>query len=173
MTIRIASKYSFYDIEASGLYKGSFPVEIAWSIFGEVNSVLVRPDDHWDIDKWDPVAQSIHGHSIHLLKKDGIKPIKIASTLNSTFKSGVVYSDNPDRDIEWTDMIFDASSLNRTFEIRTIGNLLGSLGVSANTAYDAFSNARHTKPPVGVASQGVKHLKAVIDDLQKNGILKP
>ena len=172
MTIRIASKYTFYDVEASGLYDGSFPVEIAWSIYGEVKSLLIFPCEYWSIDEWDHVAQSIHGHPLHVLRKNGLSVSKIADKLNGIFGSQTVYSDNSAYDVRWTDMVFEAASVKRSFKIDTVGRLLGSLGVSAETAYESFSNARDTKPSNGAASQGVHHLKAVVDDLQKRGVLK-
>ncbi|MCZ7861928.1 hypothetical protein O9X98_11125 [Agrobacterium salinitolerans] len=169
---RISSRYSFFDVEASGLMRGSFPVNIGWSLHGATFSVLIKPADTWNEDKWDAVAQSIHGMSLLYLRRHGKDVRQVARILNDRLRREIVYCDSVDRDTEWTDMVFSAAGVRREFEIRSIGPLLGGMGVTAKDAYATFEAARETHPPDGIAIHGVMHLHAVVDSLEKQGIIK-
>ncbi|MDW9478993.1 hypothetical protein GOB57_09910 [Sinorhizobium meliloti] len=169
---RISSRFSFYDVEASGLMRGSFPVNIGWSMHGATYSVLIKPADIWHEDKWDAVAQSIHGMSIPYLRRHGKDVRQVVRILNDRLKGEAVYCDSAERDAEWTDMVFAAAGVRREFEIRSTGPLLGGMGVTAEEAYASFEDSRETHPPDGIAVHGVMHLQAVVDRLQENGIIR-
>lgn len=150
---------------------GSFPVEIGWSLYGEVHSVVIRPHETWNESMWDRTAQSIHGHTLPFLRRTGLAADRAARKLNERLRGSEVFSDNTDRDVEWTDMLFSAAGMAREFEIRSIGPLLASLRVGAGEAYAAFRSARDESPPAGSARQGVRHLQAVLDALQDRGLI--
>jgi len=169
---RISSRYSFFDVEASGLMRGSFPVNIAWSLYGEVNHILIRPADGWNTDLWDAVAESIHGMSLQYLRRHGKDVRRVARSLNDALRGTPVYCDSAERDAAWTDMVFAASGTRREFEIRSVGPLIGGLGVTASEAYASFEASRDTHPPDGDATQGVHHLVSVVDRLQKEGVIR-
>lgn len=170
-TFRISSRYSFFDVEASGLMAGSFPVNIGWSLHGATSSVLIKPADRWNEDNWDPVAQSIHGMTLHYLRRHGRDVRQACRVVNDALRGETVYCDSADRDTEWTDMAFAAAGMRREFRIESVGPLLGRLGVTATEAYSSFEVSRETHPPDGEALNGVKHLQAVFDRLQEQGII--
>jgi hypothetical protein len=169
---RISSRFSFYDVEASGLMRGAFPVNIGWSSHGATFSVLIKPADIWNDANWDDVAQSIHGMSLHYLRRNGKDVRQVARIMNDHLRSQTVYCDSADRDSAWTDMLYNAAGVRREFEIRSIGPLLGSMGVPATDAYEAFEVTRETHPPDGIAIHGVMHLQAVVDHLEQKGIIR-
>jgi hypothetical protein len=170
---RIASRYPLLDAEASGLMKGSFPVDIAWSLYGEVKSVLIKPAPTWNENKWDAVAQSIHGITIPYLRRHGKDVRQAARIMNDDLRGMTAYCDSPARDAQWIDMVFTAAGVRREFEIASIGHLLGSLGVTSTDAYESFDASRESHPPDGVARDGVIHLQAVFDHLQVQGVIHP
>jgi hypothetical protein len=169
---RVSSRHPFYDVEASGLMRGSFPVDIGWSLYGKVCSVLIRPAEVWDEGKWDAVAQSIHGITIPYLRRHGKDVRQVARILNTALRGQTVYCDSPERDTEWTDMIFSAAGTRREYRIASIGPLLGGMGVRSAEAYASFDASRETHPPDGVARDGVKHLIAVVDHLEDQGVIR-
>lgn len=169
---RLSSRFSFYDVEASGLMRGSFPVNIGWSLHGATFSVLIKPHDRWNEDNWDNVAQSIHGMSMLYLRRHGKDVRQVARIMNDSLRGATVYCDSAERDTEWTDMVFAAADVKREFEIKSVGPLLGGMGVGAKDAYAAFEASRETHPPDGVAIHGVMHLQAVMDALEQQGIIR-
>ncbi|MCS4089547.1 hypothetical protein [Rhizobium sp. BK176] len=169
---RISSRYSFYDVEASGLMRGAFPVNIGWSMHGSTFSVLIKPADTWREDRWDEVAQSIHGMSLHYLRRHGKDVRQVARILNDRLRGETVYCDSAERDTEWTDMVFSAAGVRREYAIKSVGPLIGGMGVTAQEAFASFEAKRETHPPDGVAIHGVMHLQAVVDDLEQQGIIR-
>nr|WP_250807708.1 hypothetical protein [Neorhizobium tomejilense] len=169
---RVSSRFPFYDVEASGLMRGSFPVDIGWSLYGRPFSVLVKPADIWNESKWDEVAQSIHGITIPYLRRHGKDVRQASRILNDALRGETVYCDSPERDTEWTDMIFSAAGSRREFQIASIGLLLGRMGVRSPEAYASFDASRETHPPDGVALDGVRHLIAVVDRLEDQGVIR-
>lgn len=167
-----SSRFSFFDVEASGLRPGSFPVDVAWSKYGEVRSILVKPHASWNTELWDMRAQAIHGYPLPLLSKLGKDVHRVARILNDDLNGITVFSDNPDYDKVWTDMIFAAANMTRAFAIESVGKLIGSFGVSPDQAYFAFEQARETHPSSGKASAGVSHLIAVVDHLERAGFVR-
>ncbi len=170
---RISTRFSFYDVEASGLMRGSFPVNIGWSLDGHHHAVLIKPHEGWKEERWDPVAQSIHGMNLPYLRRHGKDVRQVARILNTALAGKTVFCDSADRDAEWTDMVFSAAGVKRGFAIASVGPLLGQLGVTSNEAYESFDESRVTHPPDGVAILGVRHLEAVFDRLQKQGVIRP
>lgn len=172
MRDRISSRFSFFDVEASGLMRGSFPVNIGWSLYGAAYSVLIKPYEGWNEDKWDTVAQSIHGMSIQYLRRHGKDVRSVARILNEALHGQTVYCDSSSRDAEWTDMVFAAANSRRAFQIESVGPLLGGMGVTSKDAYDSFEHCRETTPPDGTAVKGVLYLQAVVERLQDIGAIR-
>jgi hypothetical protein len=167
----ISSTFQFIDVEAIGLMARSVPVNVAWSQNGSRVSILIKPSERWNTDLWNQVAQSIHGLSLPYLRRHGKDTRQIARAMNDALRGSIVYSDSPDRDMVWVDMIFEDAGRTREFEILSVGPLLGSLGVTGPVAYAAFEVARETHPPSGLADNGVAHLQAVCDYLEKKGAI--
>lgn len=163
----LRNKIAFIDIEASGLMKGSFPVEAAWLAGETSGEILISPTGFWDDSRWDADAEAMHGISINELKRRGRHPKVAAATLETALRGRIVFSDSPQHDEAWADMIHSAGDVARTYRIESIGRLLGHLGIKAMRAYEIFSVARESHPPRGRARNGVAHLSAVFESAVK------
>lgn len=62
-----AENLLFLDIEASGLRRGSFPIEVgvAWLSIVDIGSraELIEPAPHWNRSSWSPDSEAVHGIS--------------------------------------------------------------------------------------------------------------
>lgn len=143
--------------------KGSFPVEVGWFAQNTFGHLIIDPSKHWDTSRWDVDAEAMHGLSVQMLSVKGIHPIKVAARLNQAFNGRVVFSDSPETDAEWLDDLHRIAKMDRTYEIESIGRLLGFIGIKADRAYEIFDEIHKNVPSRGRALVGVKYLKAVVD----------
>lgn len=118
------------DIEASGLHKGSYPIEIAWcdsdnqSCF---DSFLIAPPDDWDHWGWDPDAErKIHHISRKKLQAEGISVIEAVARLNQRLAAKEVFSDAFEYDYAWLYMLFDKANVNMRFKVLCLYQAIGS-----------------------------------------------
>ena len=73
---------SFIDFEASGLSDKSYPIEVAWSIYGgPIESYLISPAGIESWTDWDPVSEKVHGISRSDLLANGLAPPLICHRL--------------------------------------------------------------------------------------------
>lgn len=156
-------RIAFLDIEASGLMRGSFPVEAAWLTSDGRGEVLISPSGAWDESRWDSDAEAMHGITINELKRKGRHPRVAAASLESALRGRLVFCDAPEYDSAWADMIHEAGGVQRTYRIESIGKLLSYVGVSADRAYRIFDDVRRRYPSRGRARQGVEYLSAVFE----------
>lgn len=111
------------DIEASGLGRNSYPIEIAFVMpDGEQHDYLIKPPAAWD--HWDARAESLHGITRDKLQREGFQPWDIASEMNDLLAGKTVYSDAWGNDMPWVARIFEAASLPQLFQINAITSLL-------------------------------------------------
>lgn len=157
------SKIALVDVEASGLMKGSFPVEVAWTTGTSIDSMLINPDNVWDTGRWDVDAEALHGISIQQLKRSGRHPQIVAATLENTFRGRIVFSDSPSHDSLWLDVLHDAVGVSRTYKVESLGKLLAFMSVTAEEAYGVFETVRKSFDPRGRAEAGVNFLKVVVE----------
>ena len=72
---------AFIDVEASGLGRGSYPIEIGISLAsGDRHCWLIRPPAHWT--HWDPGAEAVHHISRARLIERGRPAEEVAAELN-------------------------------------------------------------------------------------------
>ena len=103
---------AFLDIEASGLYDESYPVEIAWcNRSGKVSAHLIRPSDDWN--HWDAKAAEIHGISRQQLFQDGMEARDLCELVRQFLAGRTVYTDAPSLDRMWLDRLFTAGEGRR------------------------------------------------------------
>jgi hypothetical protein len=103
----------FIDVEASAPVNG-FPIEVGWAFVrapGRVRTeaVLINPAGrNWLSTKvWAPRAAQLHGVSLADLAAHGTSTESVAALLNHEFRSGEVYSDSPEYDRAWIEMLYD------------------------------------------------------------------
>lgn len=121
--------FDFIDIEASSLHPvDSYPIEVGCSIsYGF--SYLIRPMHNWH--DWDDNAEShIHNISRKMLHKHGICPYNVCNLLNERLNAGVYYSDAYENDSFWINKLFKDSSLDMSFKLKPVNQLLEQLEIS-------------------------------------------
>ena len=108
------------DIEASGLEEGSFPIEIAWIGVNhdEFDTFFIKPERHWT--HWDEQAESIHGLSRSLITRTGISCEKAVSRLDANIVNLDVYSDAPEWDGYWLDLLYSVVEKKRTWTLKKL-----------------------------------------------------
>ncbi len=111
------------DIEASGLGRGSYPIEIGFvTASGDVGCTLIKPVSNWN--HWDASAASLHGISQSILLEHGKAVDDVALWLNEVLKGNVVYSDGWGNDMSWLGKLYEEASQPQLFQIKSILDLL-------------------------------------------------
>ena len=112
----------FFDVESSGLHKGSFPIQFGWTgIDLTSHQFLVRPHKKWSTRQTDPVSFDMHGISRQETNEKGISLDRSCFRLNTALMGADVISDNPKYDQYWTDQLFQTASIKREFKIHGLG----------------------------------------------------
>lgn len=108
----------FLDIEASGIARGCFPIEIGWAEARAdaslaARSLLVRPAPPWlaEPGAWDPAAEAVHGLGLARLRAEGLAPEEACDVLDRAFAGRVVATDTGAGgwDADWLAMLFEAA----------------------------------------------------------------
>ena len=133
----------FYDVEASGLYEGSYPIEVGWAIVRPDGSIttdamLITPISSWI--GWSSEAEEIHGITRHMLSDLGRPIAEVVDRLDQVFCDYVVLSDYPPADEAWTDRLYAAAGRTRRFRIADAEFVLN---FAASTAADHHWLAAH------------------------------
>ncbi|MTH95019.1 hypothetical protein [Roseibium sp. RKSG952] len=157
----IVARAAFADIEASGLMEDGFPVEVAWRMRESKGSILVKPCEFWNIEAWDADAERIHGLDRDHLVDAGTAVSDVATALNDVFSAKMVYTDSPEQDAAWFDMIHAAADVPRRYRVISISRILAKMGFDAESADPLFAAARLKCDPRGRAANGVTYLSAV------------
>jgi len=111
------------DIEASGLGRGTFPIEVGFITGSKmIGCTLIKPISKWTT--WHKDAEALHGISRDLLEQKGQDITWVANWLNSRLKSGTVYSDGWGNDMSWLGALFDEAEVFQSFRIESLLTLL-------------------------------------------------
>lgn len=111
------------DIEASGLGRGSYPIEVGYVLAdGRSQCCLIKPLDDWQ--KWDKAAEKLHGISRAQLFLRGIDVVAAAELLNRELGGLTVYSDAWGNDQSWLALLFDCAERVQGFRIAALRELL-------------------------------------------------
>lgn len=111
------------DIEASGLGRGSYPIEIGYiTSSNEMGCTLIHPADSWTL--WQKEAEKLHGISNELLVEKGKNVVIVANWLNEKFKHSTVYSDGWVNDMCWIGALFNEAEICQLFKIDSLLTLL-------------------------------------------------
>lgn len=116
----------FGDIEASGLDRDSYPIEVAWSLpGGDIKSRLIRRETDWVY--WDDISEDIHGIRLADLEVEGRPARDVAKELNSDLSGKVLHFDGGVFDRFWLARLFDAAGLEPSFEFGDYDHLLTTI----------------------------------------------
>ncbi|MBL4827472.1 MAG: hypothetical protein JKY66_07120 [Spongiibacteraceae bacterium] len=139
---------SFIDVEASGLGRGSYPIEVGLALAnGGSACVIIRPQAQWK--HWDSSAQALHGISRETLECFGRSPLEAATFINQLLVGQVVYSDAWGNDSSWLALLFDCAGIPLDFKLDSLRSLLSEEQVAiwhktkeAVVAQQAFTRHR-------------------------------
>lgn len=110
------------DLEASGLYGYSYPVSVAWGSHPDnIEYHVIRPEPDWlENGDWDAKAEDIHGFTIERLMDVGEPAAVVANRIAEALRGRVVYSDAPDWDTYWLDVLHKTTHVERTYDVEDI-----------------------------------------------------
>ena len=117
------------DLEASGLLGASYPLSVAWGAHVDaVECHLIRPEQTWlDEGDWDECAEAIHGFTLkHLLDK-GEPAQQVAERLAEALAGRVIYSDAPNFDRYWLEVLHHTTGVAQTYEVDDFARLVPGL----------------------------------------------
>jgi hypothetical protein len=111
------------DIEASGLGRGSYPIEVGFITgSGQTGCTLIKPEPHWQ--HWNQEAEILHGISREVIASKGKDIEAVASWLNENLAGQIVYSDGWVNDMCWLGQLFDEAGMVQAFRIESLLSLL-------------------------------------------------
>lgn len=117
------------DIEASGLGRGSYPIEVGYVLpDGRSFCALIRPQDDWQ--RWDSSAERLHGISRAQLFLRGNDVVAVAEALNKQLGGMTVYSDAWGNDQSWLALLFDRAERVQAFRLEALRVLLSETQLS-------------------------------------------
>ncbi len=150
------------DLEASGLARDSYPIEVAWkcSETGEFDSFLIDPASVAGWTYWDEFASELHCITRSTLKQEGLSVKAAAERLNEALRGRDVLSDALEYDSFWLKRLFDAAGTRPSFELKGLETVLSG---EEHIQYQLISRAqfrRHRALP------DVEHLIAAIEAAQ-------
>lgn len=133
------SEVVFLDCEASGLHRGSYPIEVGWANPTlQSGSFLIRPALHWCRSDWSVQSERIHGITRDECMRDGVDVEQAAERLNSALAGKAIFSDAPEFDGAWLHVLFSAARIEPAFPLR----LLNALELIKGAADDRGLSAR-------------------------------
>ena len=111
------------DFEASGLGRGSYPIEVGY-VLGDGRSAcfLIRPEPEWV--GWSEEAQQLHGIDRDLLMRKGHPVQQVAYWLNHQLAGETLYTDAWGSDLTWLSLLFDAADRVPRFRLQSLRVLL-------------------------------------------------
>lgn len=128
----------FIDFEASGIAPDSYPIEVAVVSSEASYSSLIMPACYWA--HWSFDAQDMHGLSQDQLREQGDTPNAVARRMNQLFSGQVLCSDSP-QDSFWLDVLYEASDLVPTFELKPLEVFVGR--EAASEIYYLLPTTKH------------------------------
>lgn len=111
------------DVEASGLGRGSYPIEVGVVMpNGECYCSIIYPELDWK--HWDAEAELLHGISREILLEYGASVRDVALALNRRLSGEIVYSDGWGNDSSWLGLLFDVAELPQRFRLESLRAIL-------------------------------------------------
>lgn len=111
------------DVEASGLGRGSYPIEIGVVLAdGSTHELLVKPQKGWS--HWNPEAEALHGISRELLHDEGLSVQDVAQQLNTWIEGETVFCDAWANDSSWLGLLFYEANIVQRFKLQTLRSII-------------------------------------------------
>lgn len=114
------------DLEASGLARESYPIEVAWkcSETGGQDSFLIDPASVSGWKYWDDFAEELHCISQEQLAQEGITAEEACRRLNQALEGCEVISDAFEYDSFWLRRLYGACRLEPLFRLVGLDSVL-------------------------------------------------
>ena len=131
----------FVDLEASGLGRESYPIEVGWSVDDEQEpaSFLVRPATSWRFDDFTEAAQAIHNILYERLISHGIAVETACRRLDAAWTGAVLVSDNPAADGGWLNRLYQAASRPYPWRLVDFDVLDAALAIQYGGGYEKLA----------------------------------
>jgi DNA polymerase III epsilon subunit-like protein len=114
----------FIDVEASGLHRTSYPIEVGWAFLDlSSDGFLIRPAADWSEWDWSVQSERIHGIRREECVRHGLDVWDATRRLNAEFAGKTLLSDAPGFDARWLAVLFDATGIKPEFELYLIDAL--------------------------------------------------
>ncbi|MEH6559028.1 MAG: hypothetical protein V7459_10260 [Oceanicoccus sp.] len=111
------------DVEASGLGRGSYPIEVGIILAnGDSHCTIISREADWR--HWDAGAESLHGISRETLDRHGVDVVTVARMLNQWLEGQIVYSDAWGNDSSWIALLFECAQIPQRFRLESLRRLL-------------------------------------------------
>lgn len=111
------------DVEASGLGRGSYPIEVGVALpNGECFCAIICPDDDWQ--HWDSEAEKLHGITRPILLAHGRPIVEVAQLLNQWVDGRVAYSDGWGNDSSWLGLLFEYAGVTQRFKLDSLRSIM-------------------------------------------------
>lgn len=153
------------DFEASGLGKGTFPIEVAVVDVDttETRSWLIRPTRVWATSGiWDPVAEGLHGISRETLLAEGVSVEAVCAELAEAVAGRSVVTDGVAADSAWLATLYAAVGLEPPCRLEPVGPLMGDL-----TSSGGLASAGEIEAAMDVARQQFPHVHRAANDARR------
>ena len=126
----------FIDLEASGLHKDSYPIEVGWCADDEraPESFLIRPAIHWRPIGFSQQAFQVHGISWDTLFADGIATRAACDQLASAWANAILVTDNPHWDGKWLKRLYEAADHDYPWRLSDINVIASALAITHKVA---------------------------------------
>jgi len=119
ITVPSFNNVIFIDIESSGLYHESYPIEIGYGCTPEaITSFLITPEHTPDWQTWREEAEAIHKITREMLYASGLDPLAAARKMNDDLRGKCIYSNAPEFDWEWLRELFFVADERPEFTVR-------------------------------------------------------
>jgi hypothetical protein len=115
----VGRRIIFLDVEASGLHRTSYPIEVGWAFLDlSAAGFLLRPAPEWTAWDWSFESEKIHGISRVECLRSGIDVRDAALRLNEALSGARLYCDSPGFDGDWLRKLFAASGIEPALDLQ-------------------------------------------------------
>ena len=166
MTIRFRDiPVVFVDVEASGAYPGSFPVEIGWTSdpLSQPVAHLVKPAPGWDNSE--AYAEAYHGIPYAALVHSGMPAGELCSVIDEAWSGAILTTDAPGHDGEWLAKLYAAAGRSMPWkfvEVEAVWSGLASLqGIEIERVMAVIEAMERAFPRIHRAGADAHHLARI------------
>jgi len=178
MTNSISPHVCFVDLEASSAASDSWPTEIGWAFpNGLSGSCLIKPQKEWigcdpfdtqaDWVGWSIEAEKLTCISKDMLMNEGLEPCKAADVFLKAVKDAKLYTDAPEFDLRWLQILLDAAQINNVIEFHHFEDIYANAVQQENhpNLSEAIYLAEQNCPKTHRAEQDAKHLAFIYNKI--------